>query len=98
MLNELKNLRVNQLDMDELMSLSTHAKGMKAEFERNQVEIPEWLDDTARQLQREITSKNADAIALRVRQIKQKISNLKTPAERRTELEEELQKLQAVGS
>jgi seryl-tRNA synthetase len=95
MLNELKAVNVNRLDMDELILLSSTAKSMKREFEGNGVEIPEWLDDVARRLQREITSKNSDAVAAKVRHIQQKIDNLKTANEKKAELEAQLAALTA---
>lgn len=97
MLDRLKNLDVARPDLEELVYLSAEAKMLRAEFELEGVEIPEWLDNTARELKREIRTRQADAVDKRVREIRSRLDALKTPSEKRAELESELAKLTAAA-
>mgnify|MGYP001602377954 CR=1 FL=1 len=60
MLEQLKNLDVNRPALEELVFLSAQAKLLRAEFEAEAVDVPEWLDTRSRELKREIRTRQAD--------------------------------------
>jgi ATP-dependent Lon protease len=93
----LKNFNADRLDMDELVGTLADAKALRAEYDSLQVEEPEYLDGTIKAIRREITSRNADKIAARKRELTARIDSLKTPAQKKTELEKELAALEALA-
>lgn len=95
MLEKLKNLDVARPDVEELVFLSAMATVAHAEFEKLSVDVPEWLDARTRELKREIRARQQDQIDRRVREITARLDTLKTPTEKRQELQAELEKLTA---
>lgn len=96
MLQRLKTLDVDRLiDMEELVELSTLARSLKAEFVEHELDVPEWLSDKAKTLNREINARNQDAIERRLRELKNRRETLETPAERKKKINAEIQQLEA---
>lgn len=92
-LNDLKNLDLQRPDLEELVFLSATATILHTEFEKLGVDVPEWVDTRARELKREIRTRQQDGIDKRTREIRSRLDALKTPSEKRAELEAELAKL-----
>jgi ATP-dependent Lon protease len=93
----LKNFNADRLDMEDLVGLLADCKALRAEYEALQIEEPEYIDTTIKAIRREITSRNADKIAARKRELTARIDSLKTPAQKKTELEKELAALEALA-
>lgn len=93
MFEQLRNLDVQRPSLDELVFLSMLARGLRAEYEHATVDIPEWLDSRQRELKREISTRQQDAIDKRRSELKSRLEALKTPSEKRVELEAELARL-----
>ena len=93
----LKNFNADRLDMEDLVGLLADSKALRTEYEALQIEEPEYIDTTIKALRREITSRNADKIAARKRELTARIDSLKTPAQKKTELEKELAALEALA-
>jgi hypothetical protein len=93
----LKNFNADRLDMDELVGLLADSKALRTEYEALQIEEPEYIDTTIKAIRREITSRNADKIAARKRELTARIDSLKTPAQKKLELEKELASLEALS-
>jgi DNA repair exonuclease SbcCD ATPase subunit len=94
-LDDLRGLDLQRPNLEELIFLSAAATIMRAEFDKLGVDSPEWLDTRARELRREIRTRQQDAIDKRTREIRSRLDALKTPSEKRAELEAELEKLTA---
>lgn len=92
-LNSLQNLVVTRPNLDELMFLSHTAVGLRKSYDEMQVDVPEWLDNSIRELKREIHTRQQDQRDNAIRTIKARLDALKTPTEKRTELEEQLKRL-----
>lgn len=84
-------------DIDELVAGVAFGKALRHQFEELNLEVPEYVDTQLRALQREITSRNSDKAAARKRELLARIDALKTPTQKKAELEAELAKLEAVG-
>jgi ATP-dependent Lon protease len=95
--NALKNFNADRLDTDDLVGLLADGKALRAEYEALQVEEPEYLDVTLKSIRREIAARNADKVAARKRELTARIDSLKTPAQKKKELEEELAKLETLS-
>jgi hypothetical protein len=100
LINQLKALDTTRPDLDELVSLSAQAKVLRAEYESENVDVPEWLDNANREIKREIRNRAADSIEKRKKELQNRLDALKTPTERRAELQAELDRLngQATGA
>ncbi len=94
MLDQFKNYSNDSLDLDELVALSAFGRQLRAEYEAQRVPEPDYVGLQLNAIRREIESKMADKREARKREIKSQLSGLKTAAERRKELEEELEKLE----
>lgn len=100
MLERLKNLNIDGMDIDEAVALSAFARGMKAEYDTLALETPEWLDTRIREVRREIKSRTQDLLERRLREAKARREALKPATERRQEVDDEiarLEKLVGVG-
>ena len=95
-----KNFSADRMDLDELVALSAFGKSLRAEYEALQLEEPEFVAVQINTLKREIRSRVADKLEARKRELANRIDSLKTPKEKKAELEAELQKLekQLVGA
>ena len=93
MLESLKGLDLQTPCLEELVYMSAQARTLRAECDTLNVEVPEWLDNRSRELKREVHSRQQDATDKRVREIKSRLDALKTPSEKKAELEKELEKL-----
>ena len=93
----LKNFNADRLDMEDLVGLLADSKALRTEYEALQIEEPEYIDTTIKAIRREITARNADKIAARKRELTARIDSLKTPAQKKAELEKELAALEALA-
>lgn len=93
-LNTFKNFTADRMDIDELVALYAFGKALRAEYDALQVEEPSFVDAQLKSLRREITSRTADKLEARKRELAARIDSLKTPAQKKTELEKELAALE----
>ena len=93
MLTELKNFDANRASIDEMVSLRAYGRGLVGEYDEQNVEVPEWVSEALKNLDRQIVAKNADRLEARRKEIKARLENLQTPAEKKAKLRDELKKL-----
>jgi hypothetical protein len=94
MLSELKNFDAKRMDIVELVAVASFGRDLLAEFEELGVESPEWIAQNLTAVHREIKSRNADRIASKLRDAKARLETLKTPSEKRTDLQAEIARLE----
>lgn len=85
-------------DVDEMVAGLAFGKSLRAEFDALQIEEPAYIDVQIKSLRREIASRNADKVEARKRELLARIDALKTPNQKKAELEAELKKLETVGA
>lgn len=90
-----KNFSADRMDVDELVSLCAFGKAIRAEYDALQLDEPEFVGIQLASLKREIRSRVADKLEARKRELTARIDSLKTPAQKKAELEAELKKLEA---
>jgi len=95
MLTELKKFDPDRANMEELVALSAFAKSYRAEFTALNLEVPEWLDDKTRILQREILARGRDVLEKRLKDARAASAALMTPSEKRAALAAEIAALEA---
>lgn len=96
-LQAFKAFNTDRADVDEMVAGLAFGKSMRAEYDALQIDEPEYIDRQIKSLRREIAARNADNIAARKRELAARIDALKSPTQKRAELEAELKKLEAVG-
>lgn len=97
MLEALRNLMLDRLDVDEAISLSAFARSLKAEYEHCGAEAPQWLDDKTRELRSEIRDRLRDSVQKRLREAKSRLESLATPEEKRDRLRKEIEDLEKLA-
>jgi len=95
LLNRLRSLKVETLQPEDAIELLVTAKAVKAEFDARQMEVPDFIEQGIVQLNREISSRNADNLERRLAELKARRLSLTPRAERLKEIDEELAALQA---
>jgi hypothetical protein len=95
MLNDLKNFDVNRcLDPDQLVALAAQGRILRDEYEKHQLEAPEWLDVNLKSIHREIRARNVDRIEKQLREKKARLDALKSPTQRTQEIKKEIRDLE----
>ncbi len=94
MLQQFKSFDVDRLDTDELIGLLAFGQLLRAEYEKLEMDEPDWVNDKIKTLKRELRAKNAEKLAARAREINSRLESLKTPTQRKSELQKELSKIQ----
>ncbi len=98
MLSDFQNFNKDRLNLDDMVALAAFGRILRAEYEAQKVDEPEFVDTQLKLLRREIASKVDDKRQARRKQIEAQLQSLKTPAERRAELEQEKAELDAAVS
>lgn len=94
MLEQLKRFDANRLDLDELVMLAAYGRELRLEYEAHNLDEPEWLGIQIKSLRREIMTRNADKIEKLVREKKARLETLKSPTEKKAELQKEIKELE----
>lgn len=85
-----KSFNADRMDISELVALMAFGKSLRAEYEKLSLEEPAFVDIQLKSLHREITARTADAKEARRRELASRIDALKTPQQKKAELEKEL--------
>lgn len=93
MLHEFKSFTKERLDLDQLVALAAFGRKLREEYEFHQLDEPEWVGDQLKILRREITTRNAEKLESRKREIEARLEAMKTPTQRKTELLKEKAKI-----
>jgi phosphoenolpyruvate synthase/pyruvate phosphate dikinase len=102
MLQLFRNFQADRMDLDELVYLAAVGSQLRAEYEKHNLEEPDWVDVQLKALKREIFARNADKLEARRKEIASRLESLKTPQQKKTELLKEQaeinRKLTAIGA
>lgn len=94
MLEQFKSFNVETADnLDELVSMSAFGRSLKAEFESQNIVVPDYVNDSLSAIKREIERRVADRRAARIRELKAQETSLQTAAEKREKIRKELAEL-----
>src|SRR6266403_468151 len=95
--NALKSYTPQRLDTEELIELAGFGRLLEAEFNQLSVDAPEWIGNQLKAVRREIKTRNADAIANKLRAARARLATLATPDEKRAAVTEEIAKLEELA-
>jgi hypothetical protein len=92
-LNSFKAFQLDRMSIDEMVAHSAFGKLLRAEYEKHNLEEPDFIDTQLKSLHRAITTANAEKLEARRNEIKSRLDSLKTTSQRKQELKEELKQL-----
>jgi hypothetical protein len=95
MLEQLRQVNVDRLELDGLVSLSAFAKSLTDEYKRLKIDPPEWVGHSVETLNVEIKSRIRADLIRHQRQARQQLELLKTPTEKKTALRKEIEAIEA---
>lgn len=98
MLQKLKNLDMERMDLDEAIELLSVANAMRVTYDAEQVEVPEWVDTSIRELKREIRSRQQDSRERRLKELKARREALATVDEKRAKIDREIADLEKLAT
>ena len=96
MINDLKDYDAVKLAIEDLIHLDATATALLAAYERNGVDAPGWLPDTAKRLKVDIRQRNRDVLEKKLSEARARQAQLKTTEEKRAEAASEVEKLTAL--
>ncbi len=94
LLNELKRVEDERLDLDEVLLLKGTALLLRGQYEAIVEEIPQWLNVRITGLTREINVRRADRVEKELREARLEYERLATPAEKRERLQKRIEQLE----
>ena len=94
MLSEFKNFTAARLQLEDLVALEAYGHGLRLAYERLQVDEPQYVDMQLKSLRREIRTRVADKLEARKKEVQRSLDSLKTPTQRKQELQKELAELE----
>jgi len=92
-----RELNIEQVSLDEMVSASAVAKLLSAEFSANMIPVPEWITLKQRAVKRAIDLALADSREKEILEIQVSLDRLQTPDEKRKQLKERLAELTGTG-
>jgi hypothetical protein len=95
MLDNLRSFDIDRIHTDEAIALVVFAKGLRAEYETRQMDVPEWLTDKVRSLDRWIASNRRDALELRLKEARAAQAGLMTADQRREKVAADILAIEA---
>lgn len=89
MMDKLKSLQLQRMDVDEMIELATWGRAMHNGYTHYDVPAPGWLQDSLEQLDGEIKRRRQELLQARLQEIRSRKQALKTREERRADLDAE---------
>lgn len=95
MLDKLKRLDLERMDLDEAVYLVSIGKAMRSVYEAESLETPQWLTDNVRELSREITNRMAESREKALREVELELLALRSRDEKKSDLVAKAERLKA---
>lgn len=93
MLDKIKNLNIERLDIEEGMALAAFGRIVENEYALLSNEAPDWLTDNLKVLRKEIRQRLQDTLESRLVEITSRLDSLSTVEEKREKLKAEAARL-----
>lgn len=95
MLKELRGFQADKHDIDELVLMKSTADSMLATYASIGVEAPEWLQDAAKAVDKEVRARNRDMLEKELKEVQLRRESLRTTEEKRQALDAKEARLKA---
>lgn len=89
MLEKLKNLNLDRMDLDEAVALVALGRMTQSGYKQFDVTPPHWLNDAIDMVEAEVLRRRREMLAARKKEIAAQLTALESPTERRRKLEAE---------
>lgn len=93
MLHQFKTFQADRMDLDDLIALAAFGHMLRDQYEKFGLEVPDFVTDNIKAITREVKTKTAATLESRKRELLSRKDALKTPAERKREIEAELKQI-----
>lgn len=93
MLDQLKNLQIDRIDLDDAVALAAFGRMVEAEYNQVGSESPTWLSDNLKELRKEVRQRLSDSIERELSEAKARLDALSTTEEKRVALREKIDRL-----
>ncbi len=93
--NRLKQFDMDRADLDDMVEVSCLGKILVAEYAINDLQTPEWLNDTLDRLKTEIAARKRDNLTKALKDAKSRRTALKTAEEKKVDLDATIAELEA---
>lgn len=98
MIDALKALNVERIDLEQAVELKAAAAAQLAVYLGHEIPVPAWLTTASNALDEDIRRRQRDALKARQRELTSKLAGLRSREELRADLEAELTKVSnAIG-
>jgi len=95
MLQSFKALRIDALDMEELIAVYSFGKNFVGAYQENNLPVPEWATENLRLLREDIEMKRRDTLSKALKNAKAKAESLKSTEDKRASVAAEIAELEA---
>jgi hypothetical protein len=85
MLSQFMNFDVDRLEINDLVALVAFGEMYRAQFEKMQLDEPDFINNKLRVLKREINIKRENTLLMRKKQLEARIEGYKTPTQKKAE-------------
>lgn len=90
MLDQLRNLNLDRVDIEDMVALKTFSTALFSGFSEVGLPVPEWIREKNEQLTVEIRNRRRDLLLREKKALQSEADKLRTPAERREDLQKRL--------
>lgn len=95
MMEQLRTLNIDRVDLDDAIGLLTFAKQAKATYVEMGLEAPAWFADKVAGLEAYIKQRRVENLTKAAKEIEAELGKLKTAEEKRSDLRARLEQIQA---
>lgn len=95
MLEQLRNVNVDRMDLDEVVALLTFGEQLQANYTANALEVPEWITDKTSALKKEAQRRRRDNLEAALKSAVARKEALKTADQKRADTDAEIERLKA---
>lgn len=93
MLDQLRNLNLDRIDIEDAIAGLAFGKTVAAEFGAQKLPVPEWLQEKNEALAREINIRRRDQLAATKKELLRERDKLRTADEKRADLDRRLSEI-----
>ena len=94
MLQKLRSIAVDRLDVEDCVELLAYGKMVVGEMQSTEIPVPDWLTDSLSTLKNEVKARRRDALEKALRQAKLRQQSMKTLDEKRKDTADEIERLE----
>jgi hypothetical protein len=95
MLDKLKAVNLERIDLDEAVELLTYGKSMQATYLEQKLEAPDWLKETVASLTKDIAGRRDDNLKRALKSLETKREAFKTRDQKLQETDAEIARIKA---